>query len=374
MIALRPSHVFETPGGALEQALLAAATAIIAAFERIVVHLAAGRVGEAELLLSDFQPTLFEYLRRFQQWKVPDEAKLSLRIKHALIALCQAQAHLPPDEPADSRLSAEFRQQIARLRSKLVQIAGQAELDRFDERQRASASAGDALPPPLQGGGGANHPSSARVTNEQLAHELLIDPAFQLSDDGSVDDEGAGSVLRRIRESFHQVGCFDVVSVFCAFLSDSFSSSSCFVCSLSFSQAFWDSLADDLRLDSPCFVRVLRVLREVRDGLVDLAAQRACVVAQVSELIDLEHIGRQAELGIYGWDSCMGLVAGVTDVVRRMQAPRRDAETRSLWAVVDSDMRAADGAPDARAGALCRALAFLLGRINMMRIDAANAR
>ena len=71
---------------------------------------------------------LFEYLKRFKAWKIHDEAKLICRIKHALVALYQAEEHLPPDEPQDSQLRGEFVTQIECLRSKFAQIASQHKL------------------------------------------------------------------------------------------------------------------------------------------------------------------------------------------------------------------------------------------------------
>ena len=213
LIVLRPTHVFESMG-TLERALLDAATPLVGRVERLAVVLrgsAAGGAREAEVdgLLADFQPMLFNYLRRFRAWKVPDEARLSTRIRHALIALYQAQAHLPADEAVNSQLSVELRTQIERLRGKLVQIAGQAALDSFDAERH------DAPTPALGDGGEASMLHlSTRLTNEQLAHELLLDPAFQLDETGGVGDESM--INQRIRETFHEVwggrgggcGCF----------------------------------------------------------------------------------------------------------------------------------------------------------------------
>jgi hypothetical protein len=173
------------------------------------------------------------------------------------------------------------------------------------------------------------------LTNEQLAHELLFDPAFQLDDAGSCSVENP--VFHRIREGFHQ--------------------------------AFWDSLADDLKLEIPCYVRVLRVLSEIRDAIVDLAGSRESDA--IKEIIDIGFIKTQAEQGAFGWDSCKHLVGGVVSVIQRVQAPHRDTETREKWMVVGSSMLNPD---ISQAGVFCKALEFLLDRVNALRIDAANTR
>jgi hypothetical protein len=77
-------------------------------------------------------------------------------------------------------------------------------------------------------------------------------------------------------------------------------------------QAFWDSLVDDLRLATPCYVRVLRVLAEIRDGIMDLAGSREEIFLR--DAIDLDFIRQQAEAGLYDWASCTKLVASIVQV------------------------------------------------------------
>ena len=340
MIAYRPTHVFESMG-TLEQALCEAATPLLTAFENICSSIQSSRSRSFQEvpheLTKNFNTLLFEYLKRFKAWKVPDEAKLTCRIKHALIALYQAEEHLPPDEPEDSKLKIEFRTQIERLRSKLQQIAGADALKQLDEQRRAGqVPTGSGGGSDGGGAGGAYAALPGRMTNEQLAHELLLDPAFQLDESGGCSVENPA--FHRIRESFHQ--------------------------------AFWDSLVDDLRLAAPCYARVLRVLAEIRDGISDLAGGRES--GGLSEALDLDHIKGQVEKGLYGWDSCTSLIAGIVAVIQRVQLPRRDEETRAKWKELGQAMHAA--ASEERPRVLCKGLEFLLDRVNAMRIDAANAR
>ena len=335
MIAYRSTHVFESMG-VLEQPLLAAATRLLDCFETIMGALRENDGQFAALppsMTKAFPTLLFEYLKCFKAWKVPDEEKLVCRIRHALVALYQAETHLPPDEPEDSRLKIEFRTQIERLRSKLEQISGREALARFDEQRQNNTLA---LPPPPGGGAGAMAMLPGRMSNEQLAHELLLDPTFQLDEGGGCAIENP--VFDRIRESFHQ--------------------------------AFWDSLADDLRLSTPCYARVVRVLAEIRDGLNDLGGARV----EQELVIDVDWIRQQADAGQYDWTSACRLVSAVVGVVQRLQAPRRDGETRDKWAAVERRMTAAADAAEEQPAAFCGALEFLLERVNALRIDAANAR
>jgi len=205
MIAHRPTHVFESMG-VLEQSLFESAGLMVSSLQRIAESVSVcGAFGSVPRDLTEgFTGALFEYLKRFKAWKVPDEVKLTCRIKHALVALGQAQRHLPPSEPETSRLKIEFRTQIERLRNKLRQIAGPAALAQFDETHCAD------IAPPSGGGGGGGAGGGVyaalpeRLTNQHLAHELLLDPTFQLTSTGGCDMENP--VYHRIRTSFHQVG------------------------------------------------------------------------------------------------------------------------------------------------------------------------
>lgn len=344
MISYRPTHVFESMG-ALENALVEAATPLLVTFQKIcdcILNSPSRSFQDVpHELTKDFVPMLFEYLQRFKAWKGPDEAKLTCRIKHALIALYQGVEHLPPDEPEDSKLKIEFRTQIERLRGKLHQIAGADALSQFDEQRRAGqipGGAGGSGGTGGSGGGGGAYAAAlpGRMSNEQLAHELLLDPMFQLDENGGCSVENP--VFHRIRESFHQ--------------------------------AFWDSLVDDLRLDMPCYVRVIRVLCEIRDGINDLSGSREG--SAIAEVIDPDYIKQQAEAGLYTWDSCQQLISAIVTIVQRVQAPARDTETKQLWKPIEQAMQ--DASAEEQARAFCKALEFLLDRVNAMRIDACNSR
>ena len=336
MIAHRPTHVFESMGR-LEQALFEISVPLLNEFHSICDSLLSspGKCFAAvpTNLTKEFPTTLFEFLKRFKAWKVPDEAKLTCRIQHALNALYQAEMHLPPDEPQDSKLKLEFIAQITRLREKLRQIAGQSTLDKFDENRLIGAPAVDGH---ITAGDGAYAALPGRMTNEQLAHELLLDPTFKLDETGGCNVENP--VFHRIRESFHR--------------------------------AFWDSLVDDLKLATPCYVRVMRVLGEVRDGVVDLSGDRER--GNITEIIDTDFIKARAESGNYEFCDVAALITSVVGVIQRIQAPMRDGETKEKWAALQDKIYSAT--IDTGARVTCECLEFLLDRVNIMRIDAANAR
>ena len=93
MIVYRPTHVFEYMCP-LAQALFDASEKMIKSFELICdallnsTHKTFNDVPHE--LTKDFEALLVDFLVKFKAWKVPDEIKLTGRIKHALIALYQA--------------------------------------------------------------------------------------------------------------------------------------------------------------------------------------------------------------------------------------------------------------------------------------------
>ena len=329
MIAYRPTHVFESMG-ALEQGLFEAAGPVLESFQSIIdaVHNSPTRDFQSvpSALTRDFTGLLFEFLDRFKAWKIPDEKRLTCRIKHALIALYRAEGHLPEGEPLDSPIRIEITTQIERLRTKLGKISGPEALEQFDRERSVvmpgcsgptGGGAGGGGPLDEPGSGGAStkvtgcsltkvsaasvgssagaalclsnvvRPSQlGRASNEQLAHELLLDSKFQLNQFGGYGAEDP--VFQRIRQSFHV--------------------------------AFWDSLVDDLRLETPCYARVLHAVGEIRDGVRNLGdPQNSC---NIVEAVDTDLIRLQAEKGLYGWQDCVRLVTVIFGIVQQVQSTR----------------------------------------------------
>jgi hypothetical protein len=315
-------RVFEDFGN-LEQALVEATLPLLSGLEELARKITP-KAGE----VAAFNVQLRAYLAAFEAWKKPDEAKLLKRIEHALVALGHAESALPASEPEDSKLVVEFRSQTDRLRDKMLRIGGADCLAAFDERHprrpRQGASGGSIL--------------DLRLTNEHLAHELLFDADFQLEESGGLPNQA----FDRIREQFHA--------------------------------AFWASLVDDLRASPPIYSRVARVLGEVRDGLADLV----CASYRIHEVVDVERITAAARAPGFAWaeqwGGCRALVDEIVFVIRKSQAPKRDAELDAAFVPVRAGMAAAAEGAMEHPVALCKALEFLLARVNLMRIDAANMR
>ena len=85
------------------------------------------------------------------------------------------------------------------------------------------------------------------MTNQQLAHEPLLDPFLRLDESGGHGAKNPAFPGHGIRETFRR--------------------------------AFWDSIEGDVKLEPPCYVRVIRA--RARACVCVCARARACVYERV---------------------------------------------------------------------------------------------
>ena len=134
-----------------------------------------------------------------------------------------------------------------------------------------------------------------------------------------------------------------------------------------FVQFFYLSLVDDLTMQPPCFTRVLRVLREVRDGISDVGE----VPLEIRGVIDLQLIENQINHRVFSWTDCTNLVSCVVQIIKRVQMPARDASLSLEW---DKVRLAMEATSSFNAKALVGGLKLLMDRLTILRVDASNLR
>lgn len=319
MVVLRPTYVFEEfcPSAT---AVMDSGRLLLTCFGGIITSILDGSTfSNLDVnLRASFTELLFDYLTKFNAWKVPDMEKLIGRIRHALIAIYGAQLSLPVNEPEDSRLSVELRAQIERLRAKIVQIAGAESLAEFDATRATAVSTNTLVITP-------------RLNNEYLAHQLFINPGYQMKLAGLNSPHG----ITRLYQGLHA--------------------------------AFWNSVTDDLRMQPTCFTRVIVVLAEIRDSLEAVGGDPV----RIQGLIDIPLIEDGFRADALHWPDALIMVGGVVEIIKTMQAPARDAETNTKWLEVKQMMEAEDcDYPSV----FCKALQFLFSTLGGMRVDVANTR
>lgn len=336
VVAYRPSKTFDSMGK-LELKLQDAALRLVEMFEGMVRCVATeGSFQAVPFDLSmDFPSLVLQYFEYFYEWKAVDEDRIGGRIKHSLGALFMAEKQIASSVPEQAPLRLEIRTQIERLESKLRSVIGPEKFQHF----RANIDAASRCSSPslrILGARGVDGSVDPVMTNDQLVHELLLAPAFQL------DDSGRGGFECPIQSRLRQ----------------------------RFNTSFWESIYDDFRLATPCYVRVLRVLTEIRDGLAELVCTQH--VRFVHEVIDIELIDKRLEEGVFSWEHCKRLFGGIVSIIRRAQAPKRDTETNERWNELSAQM--SDPAANDLPRIMTEALRFVFERMAVMRVDSSNAR
>jgi hypothetical protein len=328
------SQVFETMGD-LEVKVLDAAKKMITNFEAMIHAITVDKKTFRNIpteLTRSFNTLLFNYFDRFERWKVIDEKKLVARIKHALVALLEARKHLSGEE---GKSMEDIVFQLKRLKNKLLQIGGPDIVREFEREQPELESVDGSTPVEMNG---ESVLKRKKFQNEQLAHELLLNASFQMTEDTI---SGCYNLHdKKVRDAFHQ--------------------------------AFWTSLESDLRLAQPTYKRVLRILHEVRDGVAELAGGVHAV--QIRELVDSELLVQKIQEKALDWTDVRQLLTGIFEIIKKVQCSRRDIETLTMWMEKKEALDTASIEIETQPTAFCKTLEFLLGRVNAMRLDAANAR
>jgi hypothetical protein len=192
MIAFWRSEVFEDVEAELEKALFECTVPLMELVETIATQLAAH--GSFLQVNRDHtaacQGMMKTFIESFKRWKIPDGARISKRITNALIALEGAEAEIPAEEPLDSEIRDQIAKQIVQLRRKLLAIAGPEALAEYDASQeplRKTIRESQAARAEVMGGGEEEvvRYQTDKMSNEQLAHELLLDPTFRLDSEGN---------------------------------------------------------------------------------------------------------------------------------------------------------------------------------------------
>lgn len=123
----------------------------------------------------------------------------------------------------------------------------------------------------------------------------------------------------------------------------------------------------DLQKSIPCYVRALSVLAEIRDGVKDVTDQ----ATPIMEVVNLDHIWEQADAGRFSWSRRCKLISSIMAIIMQVLPPHRCEETRTMWVQIEQSLQApAEEQPQV----FCKALEFLLSRVNLLRIDTLNAR
>lgn len=341
MITYYTTHVFENMGTS-EQQLFDITNILIETFDNICILIKSGRPFKdiPESLIKNYVESLDNFLKTFKEWKQIDQVKLITRIKHALIALYTAYKDISNDDSPDLDLKNQFCTEIINLRSKFKNIANDA-LQQFDIEQNINSP--DIFQELIKVNNNSNEKinisSSSKIINEQLAHELLLNPSFQLDENNICCN--INPIYKKISDIFHK--------------------------------SFWNSLNDDLNLSKPCYTKVIRIIKEIYDSIVDIShfSNNKETLNNI-KTIDIEHITKEIESDNYNWDNNIQLFNFIITIILKLQCQHRNEETKIKWNDILLSIHSSK--QEDKSKIICQALKLFLDLINTIRIDYANKR
>ncbi len=365
MISYFPDKVFDAVDSALERSLIDVSSRLSNIFHRIARCIVeSGSISKVPRELTRaFIPTLFEYFDCFKSWKVQDELKLEKRIIRALIALEDSILLTRREDPGNTQILADLNAQIVRLRERLLSIRGKKVLDDYDEgRKEDRAIAAMQEHSVGLSVGSCSCMGSSRLSSEEIAHEVLLNPNLRMNDFAefhSGQDLVGEAIFKKKR------------------------------------QFYWDIILEDMCLvPTPKYTRVIALLDEIREGIVESAnpknnnnnnnnrssdTSHRCIQVvvlkeeDINSIINIPLIKQQMELSTaFEWNSFMNLVASIVSLIRNLQIKARVDGTDRLYAALN--LEEGSDSKEMRPQLMCNALEFLHGRVDVLRVDASNKR
>lgn len=286
---------------------------------------------------KDFILLVTTYFQVFKEWKTMDEKKVVNRIKYTLEALNEIQPNLGPiDDLESDMLHLEYNSRISHLKNTLVKYrGGQQVLDEL-ELPEVPFSANTRQYPPLHLG--VFRCFQNKMSNEQMAHEMLLDPLFQLDDYGNLPYIHPGH--KAIRNCYHK--------------------------------SMWRCVLDDLQQLPPNYEKMVGVFEEIIKGLVALGDTP--VQQEIRLILDIPYIKNQVSQGMLAWKTIQTLIYGIYYVYQKVQAPMRDEENDVTFKEIQVKMEEAFQRVELQPQALCFAMEKMLNILTCMQMDASNAR
>lgn len=280
--------------------------------------------------VSDFVKMAYEYLVIYQKWRALDVIRIGKLKEWSLIKLYNARKDVLPQ---DVDLINQFDVQICTVRASLEKFGGVAAVKRFDEKRSFEP---EKCNPPLyfhnyhddEGdyGGFSETVFTGTPTNEQTAHELLINPEFHLPD-VSVSDHMS-----------HRATSY---------------------------RNFWDTLIK--QLESNIYDMTIKVFHQIRHACVSYKPD----LGDVLNLEEIKHL-LQNERGL-SWPDICKLTIETADIIQRVHdnTPRQ-LETCERLALIRAAMTPELPATD-HIAEFSKALEISLERVRILDTDVANA-
>ncbi|KAI9264046.1 T-complex protein 11-domain-containing protein [Phascolomyces articulosus] len=315
MMTMCPREVFQTMHGSEEQQLLASAKRVLQLFEEIV-HSQGGQPNSATKLA--FEQCWNGYYALFQSWKSNDMTQLVANMSAYCIELMRLKKTLGKQGEEDG-INDQLNQQILQVKDRIRGIGGAPALEQLNESEAALsqssevaattriASPGPSSVPPsptprpersstheeppsisteqlnrLLGG----YAPVSGITNQQLAHEIIIDPNFKLQRP-TVDEKP-----KTLEQHVQKIA----------------------------TQAFFDAVEDDIS-NGRSENSLPGLMGDIRQRLLGLVRSGSSLHIQISEAIDISLIEQETKQKVFDLERKLQYVL---HVMRQICAPVRD--------------------------------------------------
>lgn len=319
LITEKPSNVF-TVMGERDSRLLDAGKNLLECVHVVAQKLAASKLWreiEETLLL----PTVLRsYLKRFKEWKVGDNANVAARVKIALSSIEDAigkDGEDPALLAAHVAARARLTQKISELEERVIE-PGEPDKNHAEDAKECGRD-------------------SIEMTNLMLAHELLLDDSFELMEEGKWSNSPLSA---RIKEHFDR--------------------------------GHWEAVTEDISSSTPTYALVLETLEHLSSSLQKLSGERQHLIAEIRDLVDINHIEGQLQSGGLDFASSMQLLSSLVNMMIKVQAlwgPEEHVkDVEQGWEAWKKSL----SLETSMAKSVVEALKFLCGRVYKLSVDCAN--
>ena len=270
---------------------------------------------------SAFPGLLRELLAKYNDWRHPQQLKLSCQVKNEIIEMYKKEDLLPLDEVT---IRNQIGRQIELLRCQLQTLAGVDAVKEFDRQYQEGVREFKHTPD--------TEDDNEETTNEKITHALLIDQTFQIADEEEINPWGMRSKSRK-QQSL---------------------------------KLYWFSMLDGLRLVRPCYARVIHILKTIKSTLIEAGGNKR----QVNAAIDIEFIQVMIHAGVFQKEDVINLITGAVSITEALLKPNRIKNFTTKW---NTQRDMLFSSMDIHA-AFCKSLVFVYNQTNVLRIDTINDR
>lgn len=347
MIKTHPEKFFTeaTPETTNDEELQQAAESLTEIYDTVVEILATQNAMQLtntkKQPIVDYEPTLNRYCSAFKKWKIIDEQKIVNKLKHLLKATYQAQQQQQQYSTQDQD---DFNQKINNLRYKIQNVAGEECRKRIDRELGKDPNIQPVEPKEqpqttLQNTNTTNKNQVRNLSNEQLAHELMLNENFKM-------DIDAASPKQTQHEQKIQELC---------------------------QESYWNAMQQELAMKPPVYNEAIIMLEIIKESLQEIT-ENTPHRDKITAVINKQNLREQTKNNTFTWKQVADMAAAIYEIITKIQTKQRQQENTEMWQKIQNQLQQAEENPEKRPEAFCNMLKAFLHATNILRVDVANER